>query len=136
MCEVRKTVMWCERPDYQSGSKEKIKDYITYFEGTCELCIGNMGIQKYLADIDAIIQKEAENDDEMNMLVFYVAGVIRYKIGEYDDATANWNKAEKYARRLTNDIFLAKIFSDQVLTLTSTFVSVQVLSYVVRRQLL
>ena len=103
--------MWCERPDYQSGSKEKIKDYITYFEGTCELCIGNMGIQKYLADIEAIIQKEAENDDEMNMLVFYVAGVIRYKISENEKAVEYWNKAEKYARRLTNDIFLAKIFS-------------------------
>lgn len=103
--------MWCERPDFKSGSKEKIKDYITYFEGTCELCIGNMGIQKYLADVESVIAKEAENDDEMNMLVYYIAGVIHYKIAEYDKAVECWNKAEKYARILKSDVFLAKIFS-------------------------
>jgi len=103
--------MWCERPDFKYGTKEKIKDYITYFEGTCELCIGNMGIQKYLADVESIIAKEAENDDEMNMLVYYIAGVIHYKMSEYEQAVDCWKSSEKYARKLTNDIFLAKIFS-------------------------
>ena len=103
--------MWCERPDFKSGSKEKIRDYITYFEGTCELCIGNLGIQKYFNDVESLIENETQNDDEMNMLLYYVSGVICYKISKYDEAVERWKKAERYARKRTDDIFLAKIFS-------------------------
>ena len=103
--------MWCERPGFNSDDKERIKDYITYFEGTCELCISNMGIHKYLADVEDICAKEAVNDDEMNMLAYYVAGVIHYKLSENKKSVECWNKAEKYARKLKNDVFLAKLFS-------------------------
>ena len=75
--------MWCERPDFKAGSKEKIRDYITYIEGTCELCIGNLGIQKYFNDVESLIENETQNDDEMNMLLYYVSGVICYKISKY-----------------------------------------------------
>ncbi len=103
--------MWCERPEFKGGSKEKLKDYITYFEGTCELCIGNMGIQKYLSDVEALIEKESENDNEKNMLLFYIDGVIYYKMGDYEKSVENWNKAEVYARKIKDDVFLAKLFS-------------------------
>ena len=74
-------------------------------------CKTKMGIQTYLADVESVIAKEAENDDEMNMLVYYIAGVIHYKIAEYDKAVECWNKSEKYARKLKSDVYLAKIFS-------------------------
>lgn len=103
--------MWCERPNFRTDSKEKLRDYITYFEGTCELCIGNMGIQQYLSYIDSYIEKETENDAETNMLLYYISGVINYKLSKYDEAVESWNKAERYARKITDDVFLAKIFS-------------------------
>ena len=103
--------MWCERPDFKANSKERLRDYITYFEGTCELCIGNMGIQKYLSNVESLLQDEMQNDIETNMLLNYIAGVINYKISRYDDATEYWNKAEQYARKITDDVYLAKIFS-------------------------
>ncbi|MCR4940580.1 MAG: GGDEF domain-containing protein [Treponemataceae bacterium] len=103
--------MWCERPEFKGGSKEKLRDYITYFEGTCELCIGNMGINKYQEDVESLLENESSNDDEKNMLLFYIDGVIYYKISEYDKAFEKWSKAETYARKITDDVFLAKIFS-------------------------
>ena len=31
MCEVRAIIMWCERPDFKSDGKERIRDYILAF---------------------------------------------------------------------------------------------------------
>lgn len=101
--------MWCERMNFQPGSKERIRDCINYFEGTCEFCLSNMGIQKYLSETERLL--EADNDDEAFMLLNYLAGVIHYKLSEMNEAVEYWQKAEIFARKLVNDVFIAKIFS-------------------------
>lgn len=101
--------MWCTR-EY-TGLKEHLEDLITYFEGTCEFCIGNMGIDGYIAEVKNILAKKNENTDEINMLAYYVYAVIMYKIENFDDAFEAWEKAKKYAAATGNEIFTAKIYS-------------------------
>ena len=101
--------MWCEREN--TGLKEHLEDLITYFEGTCEFCIGNMGIDGYMEEIKSILEKHTENTAEINMLAYYVYAVILYKIESFDAAYNAWAKSQKYAVFTNNDIFTAKIFS-------------------------
>ncbi|MBO5031026.1 MAG: hypothetical protein J6D08_03900 [Lachnospiraceae bacterium] len=101
--------MWCTR-EY-TGLKEHLEDLITYFEGTCEFCIGNMGIDQYLDEVKNILAQKDKNTDEINMLAYYVYAVILYKIESFDDAFAAWEKAKQYAAAAGNEIFTAKIYS-------------------------
>ena len=101
--------MWCERKN--TGLKEHLEDLITYFEGTCEFCIGNMGIDSYLSEVKSVLAGHNENTAEVNMLAYYVYAVILYKIENFDDAYNAWKRSEKYAILTGNEIFTAKIFS-------------------------
>lgn len=101
--------MWCERVGL--GEKEALKDYITYFEGTCEFCVGNMGINKYLNEINEKMKHEDINDVETNLYIYYIYGVIQYKLEQLEEAMHSWTKAEGFARKLGNEVFLAKIYS-------------------------
>lgn len=101
--------MWCDtNPD---NLKDRLYDYINYFEGTCEFCIDNVGISQYLADIDKILEDESSLDDECKMLAHYIHGVITYKMNKLDEAYKSWMIADRLALITENNAFRAKIES-------------------------
>lgn len=101
--------MWCERKGV--SDIEKLKDYITYFEGTCEFCIDNIGVSPYLDDISLQMNEQSKNSNEKNMYLFFIFGLMQFKLGDLDTAFDSWLEAEKYAKKEHNDFFLAKIKS-------------------------
>lgn len=101
--------MWCNRKI--DNDKEVLRDLITYFEGTCEFCLANMGIEKYLDDIEVMYANIDAYDIEAKMLIMYVYAVIKYKLEYLDESMSLWKMAEKYAEEINNEEFLAKIYS-------------------------
>ncbi len=104
--------MWCENSG--KGGKDlkgRLHDYITYFEGTCEFCLNNMGIQQYLTFIEDNLKNTAEYDDETILLLYYDLGIIYYKLDRLDEALAAWEKALGYSLKIESRIFTAKIKS-------------------------
>lgn len=101
--------MWCDNNG--KDLKGKLKDYITYFEGTCEFCLNNMGIQQYLAFIEDNLKNTAGYDDETILLLYYDLGVICYKLDRLDEALEAWEKALGYALKVEDRIFAAKLKS-------------------------
>lgn len=101
--------MWCEHEG--ADTKERMRDMITYFEGTCEFCLGNMGIDKYKSEIADLIAKKEELDEETEMLLYYVDSVIDYKVEKFADAYEKWEKAGELAKKTGNEEFLGKVYS-------------------------
>ena len=101
--------MWCEHEG--ADTKERMRDMITYFEGTCEFCLGNMGIDQYKKELSQLKTKECEMDEETIMLLYYVDSVIDYKVENFTDAFDKWEKAKKIAEKTGNEEFLGKIYS-------------------------
>lgn len=101
--------MWCESGN--ADLKGKLRDYIIYFEGTCEFCLNNMGLQQYLADIEDNLEKFLIYDDETIMLLYYDYGVINYKLDKLDKAKDAWENALNYVLKIKDRVFEAKIKS-------------------------
>ena len=101
--------MWCGHEG--SNTKERVNDIITYFEGTCEYCVGNMGIESYKNEIENLIDENIKFDEETMLLLYYADSVINYRIENFDTAFEEWAKAEKLARETGNQVFLAKVYS-------------------------
>lgn len=101
--------MWCETGS--NDLKGRLKDYITYFEGTCEFCLNNMGIQQYLSFIESNLEKTAGYDDETILLLYYDLGVIYYKLDRLDEALDAWEKALGYSLKIGDRVFSAKLKS-------------------------
>lgn len=101
--------MWCEQQG--ADTKERMRDVITYFEGTCEFCLGNMGIDSYKEEVNNLIDNNEGLDEETVMLLYYAGSVIDYKVENFTDALEKWHKAEELAIKTGNDEYLAKVHS-------------------------
>ena len=101
--------MWCERAGV--STKERVQDLITYFEGTCEFCIGNMGMDSYREEVTELIEKDTTLDDETVMMLYYAGSVIDYKVENFADALEKWKKAGELAKKTGNEVYLAKVYS-------------------------
>ncbi|MBO4725421.1 MAG: hypothetical protein J5622_02835, partial [Firmicutes bacterium] len=98
--------MWCESENVDL--KGKLRDYIIYFEGTCEFCLNNIGLQQYLADIEENLEKLLTHDEETIMLLYYDYGVINFKLDNLEKAKEAWDNALKYAIKTEDRLFEAK----------------------------
>lgn len=101
--------MWCEQKG--ADTKDRMRDMITYFEGTCEFCLGNMGIDSYKEEVKNLIANNEGLDEETILLLYYVGSVIDYKVENFTDALEKWQKAEELAKKTGNDEYLAKVYS-------------------------
>lgn len=90
---------------------EKLEWIIFYFEGTCEFCLGNIGIDKYRKEIDGYLQKLDDFSDDIRLRIFYASAVIEYKLDKYDTAYEHWQKALSYAKIVDDSLYIAKIYS-------------------------
>ena len=101
--------MWCERQ--VSNEKERIKDLIVYFEGTCEFCLANMGIEQYMKEIEGLLSQKEQFDGETQMLLNYLYAVVNYKIENFEQAFKHWKEAECFAEKIDDKKYIAKIYS-------------------------
>lgn len=101
--------MWCERQ--VSNEKERIKDLIVYFEGTCEFCLANMGIEQYMKEIEELLSQKEQFDGETQMLLNYLYAVVNYKIENFEQAFKHWKEAEYFAEKIDDKKYIAKIYS-------------------------
>ena len=94
--------MWCDSGS--SSLESKLCDYIDYFEGTCEFCIDNLGINGYYNEMKKLVEEDSESlSDRELMLANYVYGVNLYKLGKLDEAYSAWLMADKFALRADDE---------------------------------
>lgn len=90
---------------------ERLEQIIFYFEGTCEICLANRGIEKFRKEIDSYIQSHDNLSDEIRLRIFYASAVIEYKLDNHDKAYDEWQKALIYAKQANNLLYIGKIYS-------------------------
>lgn len=91
---------------------DKLERIIFYFEGTCEFCLGNLGIDKYRKEIDSYIEKLDDFSDDIKLRIFYASAVIEYKLDKYEPAFEHWQKALTYAESVDDRLYIGKIYSN------------------------
>lgn len=99
-------VMWCGHDT--NDKKERLQDLIDYFEGTCEYCIANMGMESYVDEIVQMIHENGDTEDEISMMTHYTYGVMLYKQEKLEEAACAWRRAEQIAQKIEHREFLAK----------------------------
>jgi len=90
---------------------EKLEWIIFYFEGTCEFCLGNIGIEKYRKEVDEILAKLNDYSDEIRVRAYFASAVIDYKLDKCEQAFDHWQKALTYARQIEDQLYIGKIYS-------------------------
>ena len=50
--------MWCGHDT--NDKRERLQDLIDYFEGTCEYCIANMGMESYVDEVLGMIDENGD----------------------------------------------------------------------------
>ncbi|MBE5970324.1 MAG: diguanylate cyclase [Lachnospiraceae bacterium] len=91
--------------------KEKIERILSYFEGTCEICLGNIGIEKYRKEIGSYLAKKEIYDEETRAVLLFTAAVIEYKLENLDDAKKLWEEALELAKKNKMKTYVGKIYS-------------------------
>lgn len=91
--------------------KNRLEWIIFYFEGTCEICLGNMGIERYRSEIRKLMDGEEAYDDETRAMLHFALAVIQYKVDNLEEAFSEWNECIKYAKKCNNELYLAKSYS-------------------------
>lgn len=91
---------------------DKLEQIIFYFEGTCEICLGNLGIEKYRQEIDDLIHRLDDFSDDIKLRILYASAIIEYKLDKYESAFENWQKALVYALGTDNKLYAGKIYSN------------------------
>lgn len=99
-------VMWCGHDT--DDKRERLNDLIVYFEGTCEYCIANMGMESYVDEVLRMIDENGDVEDDISMMIYYTYGVMLYKREQMEEAACAWRRAERIAQKLGNREFLAK----------------------------
>ena len=84
---------------------------IFYFEGTCEICLGNIGIEQYRKEIGDQIRSGENFSDQVWLRIFYASAVIEYKLDNHEKAYEEWQKALSYAKKANVLIYIGKIYS-------------------------
>lgn len=90
---------------------ERLEQIIFYFEGTCEICLANRGIERYRKEVDGYIQSLEKHSDETRLRILYASAVIEYKLDNHEKAYEEWQKALIYARKVNNLLYIGKIYS-------------------------
>lgn len=91
--------------------KSRLEEIIVYFEGTCEICLGNMGIERYRMELEEMLENAVSFDDEELVLLYYAYALIQYKCDMLEEAYQNWMIAERYAQTTGLEEYIAKIYS-------------------------
>ncbi len=91
--------------------KEKLEEILSYFEGTCEICLGNLGIEKYRNEIKGYLEEQEKFDGETLAVLFFTAAVIEYKLENLEEAEDFWKKSLEYAKKHKMKKYVGKIHS-------------------------
>ena len=59
---------------------DRLESIIFYFEGSCEICLANKGIEKYRAEVFELLRSGQEFDQEVKLRLYYAHALIEYKI--------------------------------------------------------
>lgn len=90
---------------------KRLEWIIFYFEGTCEICLANRGIEKYRKEIQDLSSSREVFSDEILLRIYYAAAVIEYKLDNYDKALEEWQKALAIAQKANVPVYIGKIYS-------------------------
>jgi diguanylate cyclase (GGDEF)-like protein len=90
---------------------DRLESIIFYFEGSCEICLANKGIEKYRAEVFELLRSGQEFDQEVKLRLYYAHALIEYKINHIEGALAGWLKARYYAELAQNQLYLGKTYS-------------------------
>lgn len=90
---------------------KRLEWIIFYFEGTCEICLANRGIEKYRKEINELLSSREGYPDEIQLRIHYAAAVIEYKLDNYEKALEEWHKALDIAQKTNNPVYIGKIYS-------------------------
>ena len=74
---------------------DELEQIIFYFEGTCEICPGNLGIEKYRQEVNDLIHRLDDFSDDIKLRILYASAIIEYKLDKYETAfetgKRHWN---------------------------------------------
>lgn len=59
---------------------DELEQIIFYFEGTCEICLGNLGIEKYRQEVNDLIHRLDDFSDDIKLRILYASAIIEYKL--------------------------------------------------------
>lgn len=90
---------------------KRLEWIIFYFEGTCEICLANRGIEKYRKEIKNLLSSREVFSDEVLLRIYYADAIIEYKLDNYDKAIEAWQKALVIAQKANIPVYTGKIYS-------------------------
>jgi len=90
---------------------DRLESIIFYFEGSCEFCLANKGIETYKAQVGKWIGSGERFDGDVMVRLYYAHALIQYKTNNIQGAFDSWQKARDYAETTGDMLYLGKSYS-------------------------
>jgi len=90
---------------------DRLESIIFYFEGSCEICLANTGIESYRAEVGSLFDSLDDFGDDIRLRLYYARALIEYKLNHIDSAMEDWLKSAEIAELTGSRLYLGKACS-------------------------